>query len=201
MRPNVLRPKDRSLRGGKLVKLFTDYHALERVLSRISTANPPEGTVKRLSDALVQELDFTTANAWAYAKTVLKRHSTDSPACVAANAVKLTGDWLGMTQSGVVGGYMESTSYKWNFRSDLTFEFRKEIYRSYMSPFGSGFSSNPPPQCFFGVWAPSDEATNEFEVITIDRSNALKKLSVKWLDQAMFMPRSCRIDGRDYARQ
>jgi hypothetical protein len=101
MRPNVLRPKDRSLRGGKLVKLFTDYHALERVLSRISTANPPEGTVKRLSDALVQELDFTTANAWAYAKTVLKRHSTDSPACVAANAAKLTGDWLGMTQSGV----------------------------------------------------------------------------------------------------
>jgi len=120
---------------------------------------------------------------------------------VAANAAKLTGDWLGMTQSGVVGGYMESTSYKWNFRSDLTFEFRREIYRSYMSPFGSGFSSNPPPQCFFGVWAPSDEATNEFEVITIDRSNALKKLSVKWLDQAMFMPRSCRIDGRDYARQ
>ena len=37
------------------MKLFTDYHALERVLSRISTANPPEGTVKRLSDALVQE--------------------------------------------------------------------------------------------------------------------------------------------------
>jgi hypothetical protein len=31
MRPNVLRPKDRSLRGGKLVKLFTDYHALERM--------------------------------------------------------------------------------------------------------------------------------------------------------------------------
>jgi signal transduction histidine kinase len=28
------------------------------------------------------------------AKTVLKRHSTDSPACVAANAAKLTGDWL-----------------------------------------------------------------------------------------------------------
>jgi hypothetical protein len=49
--------------------------------------------VKRLSDALVKELDFTTANAWAYAKTVLKRHSTDSPVCVAANAAKLTGDW------------------------------------------------------------------------------------------------------------
>src|SRR6266571_5004197 len=80
MRPNVLRPKDRSLRGGKLVKLFTDYHALERVLSRISTANPPDVTVKRLSDALVQELDFTTANAWAYAKTAMTwslRRNTD----------------------------------------------------------------------------------------------------------------------------
>jgi hypothetical protein len=44
----ILRRKDRSLRGGKLVKEFTDYHALERVLSRISTAKPPEGTVKRL---------------------------------------------------------------------------------------------------------------------------------------------------------
>jgi len=183
------------------VKRFRDYQALERVLSHICTANPPEGTVKRLSDALVQELDFTTGNAWAYAKTVLKRHSTDSPASVAANAAKLTGDWLGMTQSGVVGGYLESTSYKWNFRSDLTFEFRKEIYRGYTSPFGSGFSSNPAPQVFAGVWAPSDETTNEFEVITIDGSNVSKKLSVKWLDQAMRMPRSCRIDGRDYARQ
>jgi hypothetical protein len=120
---------------------------------------------------------------------------------VAANAAKLTGNWLAIDQSGMVGGYLESTSYKWNFGSDLRFEFRTEIYRGYTSPFGSGFSSNPPPTGFTGVWAPSDDPGNEFEVITIDSRNVLNKLSIKWLDQAMAMPRSCRIDGRDYARQ
>jgi hypothetical protein len=183
------------------MKEFTDYHALERALARLCEVTSPDSQVKALSDVLVEQLDFTVGNAWAYAQTVLKQHSSNSPACVAANAAKLTGNWLAMDQSGMVGGYLESTSYKWNFGSDLRFEFRKEIYRGYTSPFGSGFSSNPPPTGFAGVWAPSDDPGNEFEVITIDTRNVLNKLSIKWLDQAMAMPRSCRIDGRDYARQ
>ena len=95
------------------MKEFTDYQALERVLSRIWAASPPEGTLKNLCDLLVEQLEFTTDNAWVYAKTVLKRHSGDSAAAVAANAAKLTGNWLSMTQSGMVGGYLESTSYRW----------------------------------------------------------------------------------------
>src|SRR2546426_8297905 len=123
MRTNVLRPKDRSLRGG--IFFFNDTATTEIYTLSLHDALPisPEGTVKRLSDALVQELDFTTANAWAYAKTDLKRHRLDSTHLVTAYAAYCLRDWLGMTQSGVVGGYMESTSYKWNFRSDLTFEF------------------------------------------------------------------------------
>jgi len=182
------------------MKEFTDYHALERCLSRICEGAPPEDQVKALSDLLVGQLDFTIGNAWAYAQTVLNQHSSNSAACVAANAAKLTGNWLAMSQSGLASGYLESTSYKWDFRSDLTFEFRKEAYRGSSSPFGSGFSSNSPSDGFAGVWAPSDASGNEFEVITIDRRNVSRKLSLKWLDQAMVVPRSCRIDGRDYAR-
>ena len=62
------------------MKLFTDYHALERVLSRISTANPPEGTVKRLSDALVP----ATARATSLptkARMVPVGHSRDDTGC------------------------------------------------------------------------------------------------------------------------
>ena len=55
---------------------------------------------------------------------------------------------------------------------------------------------------FAGVWAPNDASGDEFEVVTIDTDNSLRKLSVNWLDKAVpHKPRSCRLNFRDYARQ
>ena len=86
------------------MKSFTDYEALERVISRISAAAPPDSQVKVLSDLLVAQLDFTTGNASVYARTVLRHRRADSAACIAMNASKVTGSWFSITQSGVIGG-------------------------------------------------------------------------------------------------
>jgi hypothetical protein len=183
------------------MKYFNDCHALKDLISRISEAVPRDNQVKTLTDLLVDQLGFTAGNASVYATVVLRHRQPNSGECIGANALKLAGNWLGIDQSGVVGGYLESTSYKWGFNQDLTFQYRKDGNRNYSSPFGSGFSSNT-SDGFSGVWAPSDAAGDELEVVTIDTNNSLRKLSVTWLDKAVPQrPRSCSIDFRNYARQ
>jgi hypothetical protein len=183
------------------MKYFNDWYALRDLISRISEGVPSDTQVKVLTDLLVDQLAFTTGNASVYATVVLRHRQPNSAECIGANASKLVGNWLGIDQSGVVGGYLDSTSYKWRFNPDLTFQYRKEGNRGYNSPFGSGFSSNT-SDGFAGVWAPSDAPGDELEVVTIDTGNSLKKLSVNWLDKAVPQkPRSCRIDFRDFARQ
>jgi len=123
------------------MKNFRDYAALSGLISKISEAIPPDDQIKTLSELLVEQLDFTVGNAWAYARTVLASHNAESAACISTNATKLTGNWLGMTQSGVVSGYLDTTSYTWWFRPDLTFEYRRQRCSGYVSPFGSNGSA------------------------------------------------------------
>jgi hypothetical protein len=182
------------------MKHFKDRWALQDLISRISKEVPSDQQVKVLADLLVNQSEFTNGNAATYAGVALRYRQANSAECIAANGSKLAANWLGMDQSGAVGGYLDSTSYKWGFRQDLTFEYRKESYRGYISPFGGGGSSNS-SNGFAGVWAPSDSPGDELEVVTIDASNFLGKLSIKWLDKAMQMLRSCQIDGRNFARQ
>jgi hypothetical protein len=183
------------------MKYFNDCYALKNLISRISEGVPPDNQVKVLTDLLVDQLGFTVGNASEYATVVLRHRQPSSAECICANALKLVGNWLGIDQSGVVGGYLDSTSYKWAFSQDLTFQYRKQGNRSYSSPFGSNLSSNT-SDGFAGVWAPNDASGDEFEVVTIDTDNSLRKLSVNWLDKAVpHKPRSCRLNFRDYARQ
>ena len=183
------------------MKYFNAWFALRDLISRISERVPPDNQVKVLTDLLVDQLGFTGDNASVYATVVLRHRQPNSAQCIGANTLKLAGNWLDIDQSGVVGGYLDSTSYKWAFNQDLTFQYRKDGNRSYSSPFGSGFSSNT-SDGFAGVWAPSDAPGDELEVVTIDTNNSLRKLSVTWLDKAVPQrPRSCRIDFRNYARQ
>jgi len=183
------------------MKYFNDCFSLRDFISRLTDAVPPDNQVKVLTDFLVDQLGFTAGNASVYATVVLRNRQPNSAQCIIANALKLSGNWLGIDQSGMVGGYLDSTSYKWAFNQDLTFQYRKEGNRGYNSPFGSGFSSNT-SDGFAGVWAPNDASGDEFEVVTIDTGNSLRKLVVNWIDKAVPQrPRSCRIDFRDYARQ
>jgi len=185
------------------MKNFTDYEALKRGVAAICSATLDDGTthVEVMRDLLIKHLDFPDDCALVYAQTVVGYHNPDSADCLASNALKLSGHWLGMDQSTTLSGYMESTSYKWYLRLDLTFEYRREYYRAYSSPFGSRSNANS-SDGFAGLWAPSDMAGNQFQIVTIDISKKeAKKNWVRWLDQKGAMPRSCQINGRDFARQ
>jgi hypothetical protein len=183
------------------MKYFSDYQSLKEYISAICSETHVSPThVEVVTQQLIEQLGFTKDIASAFAKAVLVYHNANSADCVASNALKLSGHWLGMDQATTLT-YNESTSYKWYFRSDLTFEYRTEYYRGYSSPFGSRSTSNS-SDGFAGLWAPSDVPGNKFEVVTIDTSkNEVRKNSVQWLDQKSEMPRSCQINGRTFARQ
>jgi hypothetical protein len=183
------------------MKYFTDRYALTNFIGRLLQEVSADSQVKALNDFLVDTLEFTPSNASVFTTILLRNRQPKSAEYIGANASKLVGNWLGMSQYGAVGGYLDTTSYKWWFRPDLTFEYRTEGNRGYSSPFGSNFSSNS-SDGFDGVWAPNDAPGDELEVITIVAGGSLNRLSVAWLDKAIpERPRSCRIDQRDFARQ
>src|SRR5690242_8267006 len=101
------------------MKYFKDYFALRDFISRISESAPPDNQVKVLTDLLVEQAGFTAGNASVYATVVLRNRQPDSAQRICTNAIKLSGNWLGISQSGVVGGYLDSTSFKWGFKQDL----------------------------------------------------------------------------------
>src|SRR5205085_2155554 len=113
------------------MKYFNDCYALRDLISRISEKVSPDDQVKTLTDLLVDQLGFTAGNAAVYATAVLRHRQPNSGECICANALKLAGNRLGIDQSGVVGGYLDSTSYKRGFNQDLTFQYRKEGNRNY----------------------------------------------------------------------
>src|SRR5258708_7524718 len=118
------------------MKYFPDYQSLKQYISAICSETLVSPThVEVMTQALIEHLGFTKDNASVFANAVLQYHDTNSGDCVARNALKLSGEWLGMSQSNTLTGYLDSTSYKWQFRSDLTFEYRREKYGGYSSPF------------------------------------------------------------------
>jgi hypothetical protein len=146
---------------------FKDAYALHTVLK---TANPHlygvEPGRKGLIDGLISSFKFTQQQAAVYASTVLSKSTENSADMVLSNARNVEGNWVRGDMSGSAAAYLRTLQETWIFRLDLTYEHKTERYEGYNNPFG-GYYSKPSSNVEHGIWAVSDDESDDIKVVII----------------------------------
>ena len=183
---------------------FSDVPALRDFVRQTYETVGPQGQAE-LTKLLHQDFGFSQYHAQLYASIVLSRNADSSADCIFANAKRLAGSiWMTGTQSGIPGGWLNTTQETWQFKWNLQFSHERQTYEGYTSPFGASYS-RPTRWRENGIWAPSDSepSKEQLEVLAIslsDNGPSIERLLLTWPDDGE-KPIKFSLRGTVFIRQ
>jgi hypothetical protein len=173
---------------------FKNISALHAFLTNIHQKAQGQAARELLSTVLQRDLHFNAEQAQKYAFWVLARNSEHSAEVVSRNAEKLIGKWSVGSSNGSAGNLLVTRTESWIFARDLTYEYRRESYEGYVSPFGGGYS-RPSSSSKHGIWAPNDDVSSLISLVTIDQDGLCANRTIRWIDPAQTQPTAIELNN------
>jgi hypothetical protein len=182
------------------MKEFRDLDALFRQLTKAIDYWPADARRAEFAAMLVAHMEFSPSDATLYASVVLGANAADSAERARALGSELTGRWARGSDAGSAGNLVVTKQWTWDFRDDLTYEYRYEAYEGYTSSFGGGYA-RPSSDVRGGVWAPGDHrgANDELTIVLFPYGGRAATLRQRWAETGDGPQEACWIDRDRYS--